>query len=143
MRQDTIHLLRDCCSGLEKTAVSIESVLPRVKDPALRKSLRQGQAMQKQLLSQTGSLLRQHGALPQAIPPLSSGLRQLRSDLWLGLGGDDTVAAQIVANDCDAGLKALCRSRNRYIGAEQAALALADSAIGMEAELSASMRPFL
>ena len=143
MRQDTIRLLQDCSLGLHKTGASIDSVLPRIKDPALRKNLRQGQALQKDLLQQTGSLLRQHGAYPRSVPPLTTGLRQLRADLRLGFGGDDTVAAQMVASDCDTGLKALCRSRNRYITADRSAIALADSAIGMEAKLSAAMRPFL
>ena len=143
MRQDTIRLLQDCTLGLHKTGASIDSVLPRIKDPALRKNLRQGQALQKQLLQQSGALLRQHGAYPPSAPPLASGLRQLRADLRLGLGGDDTVAARMVAADCDTGLKTLCRSRNRYMTADRAAIALADSAIGMEAKLSAAMRPFL
>lgn len=143
MGKDTLQLLKDCTAGLEKTALSIDSVLPRVRDPALRKRLRQGRLTQRELLQQTEALLRQKGGLPSAPSPLSAGWKQLRADVRLGLGGDDTVAASLIANDCDGALRTLCRSRNRYIGAGEDARALADRVIGLEAKISSDLRPFL
>ena len=143
MRQDTVHLLQDCAAALEKNTAMIESVLPRVKDPDLRKHLRQGQRTQKQLLHTADALLRQNGCLFRSAGPLSAGMRQLQTDLRLRLGGDDTVAASLVSGGCDTGLRQLCRSRNRYIGADSSATELAELVIDADANFSASLRTFL
>ena len=56
---------------------------------------------------------------------------------------DDMTAAALVANGCDVGVRSVCRSRNRYGGAEPRALALTQALIRAEEQLSASMRPYL
>lgn len=143
MRQDTVHLLRDCAAALEKNTAMIDSILPRVRDPDLRKQLRQGQRTQKKLLHTADTLLRENGSPLRSAGPLSAGMRQLQTDLRLRLGGDDTVAASLVSKGCDTGLRQLCRSRNRYIGADHAAMALAEQVIDSDADFSASLRSFL
>ena len=61
----------------------------------------------------------------------------------VALGRDDPTAAEVVADGCDLGVRHLCRSRNRYAGADHAAQYLTEQLIACQENLSVSLRAFL
>ena len=143
MRNDTIHLLGDCTAGIELTLSTINGLLPDIKDRALRQRLRESMQDHKYLHQRTVSILHQYGAAEKSAGALTKSLSRIKTGARMALGGDDTTAAYLVADNCDAGVKTLCRSCNRYCMANQAALALTQELIRCEEQLSAELRPFL
>ena len=142
MREDTIHLLGDCTAGIELALSTMDGLLPDIKDRALRQRLREGMQVHRQLQKQTVSMLRQYGAAEKNAGPVAKSLSWLRTNTRMAMGGDDTTAAYLVADNCDSGVKNLCRSQNRYCMANRAAVELTQALIRCEEQLSAELRPF-
>lgn len=142
MREDTIHLLGDCTAGIELTLSTINGLLPDIKDRALRQRLRDSMQDHKYLHHRTVSILRQYGAAEKSAGALTKSLSRIKTGARMALGGDDTTAAYLVADNCDTGVKVLCRSCNRYCMASRAAVALTQELIRCEEQLSAELRPF-
>lgn len=143
MHEDTIHLLGDCTAGIHMAVSTIDGMLPKVHDQALRQKLHDSVETHQQLQTQARDLLRQYGGEEKAPTPMAKSMSWLKTNTRLALHSDDTTVAYLVADGCDMGVKALCRSRNRYAGAEKQAKEMAEQLIDCEEKLSASMRPFL
>ena len=142
MRDDTIHLLGDCTAGIELALSTMDGLLPDIKDRALRQRLRESMQDHQHLRRQTVSMLRQYGAAEKNAGAVAKGLSWLRTNTRMAMFGDDTTAAYLVADNCDTGVKTLCRSQNRYCMANQAAVELAQALIRCEEQLSMELRPF-
>lgn len=142
MFEDTKALLGDCTAGIELAVSTLDSVLPRVEDQILRRRLREGVEAHKALQEQAKTLLCQVGGTPRGPSPMARTMAALKTKTRMVLG-DDTTAAALVAEGCGMGVASLCRSRNRYAGADVRSQALARSLLECEEKLSADMRPFL
>lgn len=143
MREDTIHLLGDCTAGIELALSAMDGLMPDIKDRALRQRLREGMQDHRRLQKQTVSMLRQYGAAERSASSMAKSISWLKTNTRMAMGGDDTTAAYLVADHCDAGVKNLCRSRNRYCMANLAAVELTRELIHCQEQLSAELRPFL
>ena len=143
MDRDTLALLGACTAGIELAVSTMDGVLPRVKDQMLRRRLQDGIRSHEDLLAQSRSLLQQWGGTEQHPSPVTVQLSRLRTSTRLALGRDDPTAAEVVADGCDLGVRHLCRSRNRYAGADHAAQYLTEQLIACQENLSVSLRAFL
>ena len=142
MREDTIHLLGDCTAGIEMALSTMDGLMQDIKDRALRQKLRESMQDHRDLRKQTVSMLRQYGAAEKPANPMAKSMAWLKTNTRMAMGGDDTTAAYLVADNCDSGVKSLCRSQNRYCMANQAAVELAQALIRCEERLSTELRPF-
>lgn len=142
MDQDTLHLLGDCTAGIDMAVSAMDGILPNVKDQTLRRKIQDGIHSHRDLHRQTLGLLNSLGGREQFPSPMAKGMAKLKISTRMALGGDDTTAAYLVADGCDMGVKSLCRSRNRYAGANQEAKFLAEQLIRCEEVLSSSLRPY-
>ena len=143
MHEDTIHLLGDCTAGIHMAVSTIDGMLPRIHDQTLRQKLRDSVQTHQLLQAQARTLLHQCGGEEKEPTAMAKSMSWLKTNARMALNGDDTTVAYLVADGCDMGVKALCRSRNRYAGADKQAKAMAEQLIDCEEKLSASMRPFL
>ncbi len=143
MREDTISLLGDCTAGISLTLSAMDSLMPDIQDRELRRALRNSIRDHQQLRSRTVSMLREYGAAERPASPAAKGMAWLKANTRMAMGGDDTTAAYLVADSCDAGVKHLCRSRNRYCMANRSAMELAQELICCQAKLSEELRPFV
>ena len=142
MDQDTLSLLGDCTAGIDMAVSTMDGILLNVKDQTLRRKIQDSMHSHQDLRSQTLALLRSMGGQEQYPSPMAKGMAKLKITTKMALGGDDTTAAYLVADGCDMGVKSLCRSRNRYAGANQEAKFLAEQLIHCEEVLSAYLRPY-
>ena len=71
------------------------------------------------------------------------GAAWLKANARMAIRRDDMTAAYVIAEECDRQVKELCRSRNRYVGAEAPAVDLTGQIIACQEKLSVSLRPFL
>lgn len=143
MHEDTVHLLGDCAAGIEMAVNTMDSLLPEIKDRTLRQKVRGSIDDHHRLHDRTRALLDQYGGQVKSPGAMAKSMAWLKTNTRMALKADDTTAAYLVADGCDIGVKSLSRSRNRYAGADQAAVDLAQSLIRCEEALSAGMRPYL
>lgn len=143
MDQDTLQLLGDCSAGIEMAVATMDGILPNVQDQTLRRKIQESIRAHEDLREQTISMLHRWGGQEKQPNPMAKSMSWLKTNTRFAFGGDDTAAAYLVADGCDMGVKSLCRSRNRYAGADHAAKFLAEQLIDCEEKLSAGMRPYL
>lgn len=143
MHEDTVHLLGDCTAGIHMAVSTMDGILPKIHDQTLRQKLHDSIQTHQRLQDQARDLLRQCGGTEKTPTPMAKSMSWLKTNARMALNGDDTTAAYLVADGCDMGVKVLCRSRNRYAGADRQAKEMAEQLIDCEEKLSASMRPFL
>lgn len=142
MDKDTLALLGDCTAGIEMAVSTMDGILPSVKDQVLRRKIQESIGSHESLREQSRALLQQWGGTEKYPSPMAKGMAWLKTNTRMALGNDDTTAAYLVADGCDMGVRSLCRSRNRYAGADQEAKYLAEQLINCEEKLSASLRAF-
>ena len=143
MDRDTLFLLGDCTAGIAMTVAAMDGVLPNVKDQVLRRRLQDSIRAQEALREQSCRLLHQWGGTEKQPSAMAKNMAILRNSTRLALHKDDPTAADVVANSCDRQIRELCRSRNRYAGADPEAQFLADRVIASQEQLSAGLRNFL
>lgn len=143
MYHDTIALLGDCTAGLARTAATIDTLLPGIRDLQLRQKLQRSKEDQQHLQRQACLLLEQYGGQAKHPGSIAKGMDWLRTNARMAAGGDDMTAARLVAGTCDAGVRSLSRSSNRYSMATPDATLLAMEVIRCEEGLSAKLRPYL
>lgn len=143
MEKDTLELLGDCTAGIEMAVATLDGVLPNVKDQTLRQKIQDSIHTHRELRNQTIDMLQQLGGQEKQPNPVAKSMSWLKTNTRFAFGGDDTAAADLVANGCDMGVRSLCKSRNRYAGADRQAKYLAEQLINCEERLSAGMRPYL
>lgn len=143
MDADTLALLGDCTAGIELAVAAMDGVLPNVKDQVLRRKLQDSIRSHEELRAQSLTLLQQWGGTEKHPSPMVLSLSRLKAGTRLALRRDDPTAAEVVADSCDLGIRALCRSRNRYAGADHAARFLTEQLITCQEQLSTSLRSFL
>jgi len=143
MDADTLALLGDCTAGIEMAVTAMDGVLLKVKDQVLRRKLQDSIRAHEDLRAQSLSLLQQWGGQEKHPSPVSLSLSRLKAETRLAWRRDDPTAAEVVADNCDLGIRRVCRSKNRHTGADQAAQFLADQLIACEENLSSALRSFL
>lgn len=143
MYQDTIALLGDCTAGLARTAATIDTLLPGIRDLHLRQKLQRSKDDQQHLRHEACRLLEQYGGQARSPGVITKGIDWFRTSTRMAVGGDDTTVASLVAGSCDAGVRSLSRSSNRYCMAAADATLLALEIIRCEESLSARLRPYL
>ena len=143
MDRDTLELLGDCTAGIEMAVATMDGVLPNVRDQTLRRKIQESIRTHKDLREQTVDMLHQLGGQEKQPPLMAKSMSWLKTNAKFAFGPDDTAAAELVAGGCDMGIRSLCKSRNRYAGADREAKALAEQLIDCEEQLSAGLRPYM
>lgn len=143
MHEDTIALLGACTAGIDLAVAAMDGLLPAIGDHRLRQKLHESVEDHRLLRGHACRLLAQYGGKEQPPTPAARGMNWLKTNVRMALGGDDTTAAYLVADGCDAGVRTLSKSRNRYCLANTDALLLTQELIRCEESLSASLRPYL
>ena len=142
MENDTISLLGDCTAGIDMALSTIDGLMGDVKDHVLREKLQSGAKEHQLLRKQAVELLGRYGGQEKGANPMAKAMSWLKTNGKMTFG-DDTTAADLVANGCDMGVRSLSKSRNKFSFAKEDAIDLAQELIRCEEALSADMRPYL
>ena len=143
MDSDTIHLLGDCTAGITRTVSTIDHLLPVIKDRSLRQRLQTSRDDHQHLHQYACRLLDQYGGQEKRPGSLARNADRLRAMTHMAIRGDDMTAAGLICGSCDAGVRTLSRSSNRYCMADPDAIHLTQELIRCEEGLSATLRPYL
>lgn len=145
MEDDTIKLLRECNAGIKMGVSSLDDVIEHVKDESLRNLLAKSKETHTRLGNTTHEYLNEYhddGKEPAAMARVMS---KMKSNVMLG-GADentDKVAADLITDGCNMGVKSLYRYLNQYPAAEGRIKKLAEDVAQAEDTLVKDLRKYL
>ncbi len=146
MEDDTIKLLRECNAGIKMGVSSLDDVIEHVKDEGLRSLLAKSKETHTRLGNTTHSYLNEYhdeGKEPAMMAKLMS---KMKSDIKLGVEKDadtDKMAADLITDGCNMGVKSLYKYLNQYPAAEGKIKQLARDVAHAEDSLVKELRDYL
>lgn len=140
---DTQELLRECNAGIEMAISAIDEILDDVSDEKLRKLLEDSKTEHVNLECQTHTLLDEAHANPKAPNPMAKGMSYMKTNMKMAMDKNDHVAADLIVDGCNMGIKSLYRYLNQYNAATQEAKALAIKIIRSEETLRQDVSAYL
>ena len=138
MEDDTIKLLRECNAGIKMGVSSLDDVIEHVKDGGLRELLAKSKETHTKLGNTTHKYLNEYhdeGKEPA-----------MKSDVKLGAAegaNADRMAADLITDSCNMGVKSLYKYLNQYPAAEGKIKQLAKDVAQAEDTLVKELRDYL
>lgn len=143
MNDDTIKLLRECNAGIKMGVTSLDDVLDHVRDDRLKNLLLRSKDTHSRLGDKTHEYLLEYqdgGKEPAAMAKIMSWFK---SNMKLEGDNSDTVAADIITDGCNMGIKSLYKYLHQYPAAEQKVKDLTGELIRAEETLVEDLREYL
>lgn len=143
MNHDTVHLLRQCDSGLKMAVASIGDVLDSVRSDGLREHLEASKAHHQALLDETDRLLARNGCPQKSPGKMARTMAKAKTDFMLTIRPADSTVAGLMTDGCSMGIKTLSHELNCCRTADVQSRDLTRRLIGIEDALSDGLRPYL
>lgn len=143
MNDDTIKLLRECNAGIKMGVTSLDDVLDHVRDDRLKNLLLRSKDTHSRLGDKTHEYLIEYqdeGKEPAAMAKIMSWFK---SNMKLEGDNSDAVAADIITDGCNMGIKSLYKYLHQYPAAEQKVKDLTGELIRAEETLVEDLREYL
>ena len=141
--KDTIHLLKECDAGTKMAVVSIDEVLDKVTDDALKGLLQESKNHHKELECEIVEQLKQHNAQEKEPNPMAKGMSWMKTNVKMGMDNSDKTVADLITDGCNMGIKSLYKYLNQYEKADEQAKKLCNKLIDIEETLRKDLRNHL
>ncbi|MBR5409918.1 MAG: spore coat protein [Clostridia bacterium] len=141
--EDTKGILQECDSGVKMGIDSIDEVIDRVGNPALRQALLHSRTEHVQLQNEIATALDAHGWSGKDPSPVADVMSRLKIKTGLTMQPTDAKIADLMIDGCDMGIKKLSQYVNRFPASDSPAVHIAERLIKSEQELADAMRVFL
>ena len=140
---DTIKLLKECDAGSKMAVTSIDEVMEYVSDEQLKALLRESKKHHEKLGNDIHEALNQFHETEKDPSMIAKGMSWMKTNIKLGMDDSDSVAAELITDGCDMGVKSLYQYLNDYDEADHTAKALCKRLIGIEEDLRKELRKYL
>lgn len=143
MENDTVKLLRECNAGIKMGVSTLDDVIDHVKDQKLKKMLITSKETHGRLGNETRKMLEDNhdeGKEPAAMAKMMS---VLKTNLKFSGEDSDRVAADLVIDGCNMGVKSLYKYLHQYKGADEKAQKLTQNIIAEEEKLVSGLKEYL
>lgn len=141
--QDTVALLKECDSGSKMAVTSIEEVLEKVKQSALKNLLAESKKHHEKLGNEIHCELLLHGSGEKDPHPMAKGMSSLKTTVKMAMDSSDFAIAELITDGCDMGIKSLHKYKNQYKHADHASRDLCNRLISIEEALKKELYPYL
>lgn len=141
--QDTANLLRETDKGIKMAMYSFDQLLERVKDPALKKVIKEAKNEHQQLQNDTEAMMKAHNIYEEDPGPMAKGMAWLHTNTKMSMEDDDRTIADIITDGCNMGSKKLYKYINEYAKADENAAQTAKQLITAEENLEEKLRLYL
>ena len=142
-RAETIELLGACSANLHMTLHTIEEMIPSVTNEGLKERLYRSVDAYKVYDHEILDRLQRLGGRRKEPNPIVHGLSLLRANVQLAFNTSGTTVANVLTDRCNAGVKSITRSKNKYPAADHQAKVLADRIIYSERRLVDDLHNYL
>lgn len=143
IQEDTIKLLRECDAGVKMGIASIDAVLDYVSSQTLKNFLSDSKNEHEKLDRKIKQLLDSYHDDGKEPNPMAKGMSWLKSNVKLQFNESDSVAADIITDGADMGVKSLNKYLNEYTQADENSKEIAKELIRIEEQLNRDIRRFL
>lgn len=143
IQEDTIKLLRECDEGVKMGVASIDAVLDYVSSQTLKTFLSESKNEHEMLGEKIKQLLDSYHDDGKEPNPMAKGMSWLKSNVKLKFNESDSVAADIITDGADMGIKSLNKYLNEYTHADESSKEIAKELIRIEEQLNRDIRRFL
>ncbi|MBQ7918635.1 MAG: hypothetical protein IJ324_01665 [Lachnospiraceae bacterium] len=140
---DTVNLLKECDAGIKMAVVSIDEILEYVCDEKMKQLLQGSKAQHKKLEGELSVLLRQHGESEKEPSPIAKGMSWMKTNMKMSMDNSDSMAAELITDGCNMGVKSLQKYLNEYQSADAQARAVCERLISIEEKLCKDLRAYL
>ena len=143
MEDDTVKLLRECNAGIKMGVTSLEDVINHVTAEELKTLIKKSIDTHKRLGDETHAYLSEfhdEGKEPAAMAKMMSWIK---TNVKLGGEDSDRVAADLITDGCNMGIKSLYRYLHQYPAADKRIKKLTGTIIEAEETLVRELREYL
>lgn len=143
MREDTLHLLKECHSGAQMGVESIDEILDKTETEDLKKILAVSKVEHNEILKRSGEILCKHGFTPSHPAAVATFMSKIKTEMKLLTGNADQKIAELMTDGCDMGIKSLTGYLNEYATAEDKAKDLTGKLIRIEENTREKLKAYL
>lgn len=143
MNDDTIKLLRECNAGIKMGVTSLDDVLDHVKDDRLKNLLLRSKDTHSRLGDKTHEYLLEYQDEGKEPGVMAKVMSWFKSNMKLEGDNSDAMAADVITDGCNMGIKSLYKYLHQYPAAEQKVKDLTGELIRAEETLVEDLREYL
>lgn len=143
IEKDTVKLLRECDAGIKMGISSIEEVLEYVENQELKSCLLKSMEEHEKIQSEITELLNLYHDDGKEPNTIAKGMSWLKTNVKLSVSESDDVAADLITDGCNMGVKSLWKYLNQYKAADEDSKNITKKLISIEENLAANIRKFL
>lgn len=143
VNEDTIKLLKECNAGIKTAVLSIDEVLPDVKEESLREILTQSKAVHERYGDDTHVLLNRFHDTEKDPNPMAKAMSWMKINMKMMMNPEDKQVADLMFDGCNMGTKSLYRYLNQYANAEEEIKKLTRNIIEEEEGLRSKLANYL
>lgn len=146
MEDDTIKLLRECNAGIKMGVSSLDDVIEHVKDGGLRELLAKSKETHTKLGNTTHEYLNEYHDEGKEPAMMAKVMSKMKSDVKMSVAegeNADRMAADLVTDGCNMGVKSLYKYLNQYPAADGKIKQLARDVAKAEDTLVKELRDYL
>lgn len=140
---DTIKLLKECNAGIKMGVDAIEDVLPEVKDANFCALLTDSKKEHEKLGDDTHELLNNYGDKGKDPHPMAKAMSKMKTNVKMSMDNSDKMAASLITDGCNMGIKSLNKYLNQYKAANEKAKDITKRLINIEERLCEDLKPYL
>ena len=140
---DTIKLLRECNAGIKMGVKSLDDVMEHVRDEKLLALLQESKETHCRLGQTMHEYLTEYGEEDKEPAVMAKIMSWVKANVKLDGEDSDCVAADIITDGCNMGIKSLYHYLNQYPAAEEKVKKLTMDVIDVEEKLVKKLRDYL
>lgn len=140
---DTVKLLKECDAGTKRAVSSIDDVLDKVTDDALKGLLQESKNHHKELERDILEKLKEHNAEEKEPNPMAKGMSWIKTNVKMGMDNSDKTVADLITDGCNMGIKSLYKYLNQYKNADEESKKICNKLIDIEETLRQDLRNHL
>lgn len=141
--QDTIHLLKECDAGAKMAIASLEDIMEYMDNLKVHQILSDSKRHHVQILDEVQVMLKHYHSEEKEPNPMAKGMSWLKTNLKLTLDNRASVAANLIIDGCNMGVKSLRKYINEYPAARRPAVDLCHRLISIEEALAKDLQEYL
>ncbi len=143
VNSDTIKLLKECDAGSKMAVASIDDVLEKVNDSAMKGLLQESKKHHEKLGNEIHSMLNQHGKAEKDPNPMAKGMSWMKTNMKMTMDNSDATVADLITDGCNMGVKSLHKYLNQYKAADDASKDICNRLVSIEETLCKDLRQYL
>ena len=143
MREDTVHLLKECNSGAKMGVESIDEILDKTETEDLKKILAISKVEHNEIVKRTGEMLAKNEIESTRPDAIAKFMSKMKTELKLMTGNADQKIAELMTDGCDMGIKSLTQYLNEYATADEKVRDLTGKLIKIEEHTREQLRAYL